>query len=247
MRLAEDPRIGGNAMSTFEDRRAAGRKLAAALGKEKSGDTIVLALPRGGVPVAYEVALALGAPLDVFVVRKLGVPGEEELAMGALASGGLIVLNEEIVRSHNISAEDVADVARTETHELTRREQVYRGGRPPVNVADKTVTVVDDGLATGATMRAALRALRKGTPARLIVAVPIAAPETCAEIAGDADETICVLEPQAFRSVSDWYRDFSETSDGEVRELLEHAWRTEPERTPAPVDLRGELTSSNRR
>jgi predicted phosphoribosyltransferase len=234
-------------MSTFEDRRDAGRKLAVALSKEKSGGTIVLALPRGGVPVAYEVALALGAPLDVFVVRKLGVPGEGELAMGALASGGLIVLNDEIVRGRNISAEEIADSARAETHELTRREQVYRGGRPPVNVADKTVIIVDDGLATGATMRAALRALRKGTPARLIVAVPIAAPDTCAEIAGEADQVICAFEPQAFHSVGDWYRDFSETSDEEVRELLDHAWRTEPERTSAPVDLRGELTSSNRR
>lgn len=234
-------------MSTFEDRRDAGRKLAAALSKEASGNTIVLALPRGGVPVAYEVALALDAPLDVFVVRKLGVPGHEELAMGALASGGLIVLNDEIVRDRNISAEAIADVARAETHELTRREQAYRGGRPPVNVAEKTVIIVDDGLATGATMRAAIRALRKGTPVRIVVAVPTAAPETCAAIAEEADETVCAVTPEHFRAVGDWYQDFSDTRDEEVRELLARAWHTESARTPNPVDVRGELMSSNRR
>lgn len=234
-------------MSTFVDRRDAGRKLAGALTKQKGGNTIVLALPRGGVPVAYEVALALDAPLDVFVVRKLGVPGREELAMGALASGGLVVLNDDIVRDLSISAETIAEVARTETHELTRREQAYRGGRTPVNVADKNVILVDDGLATGATMRAAISAVRKGTPQRIVVAVPIAAPDTCEEIAGEVDETVCAVTPEPFRAVGNWYRDFSDASDDEVRELLASAWRTESERTPGPVDLRGELTSSNRR
>lgn len=234
-------------MSMFEDRRDAGRKLAAALGTQSDADTVVLALPRGGVPVAYEVACAIGAPLDVFVVRKLGVPGHEELAMGALASGGLIVLNDDIVQELQISAEVIADVAQAETHELTRREQAYRAGRPPLNVADKTAIVIDDGLATGATMRAAIRALRKGTPRQIIVAVPIAAPETCAEISSEADETVCAVTPQPFRSVGLWYRDFSETRDDEVRELLAKAWHAEPARTQAPIDVRDQLASSNRR
>jgi putative phosphoribosyl transferase len=234
-------------MSKFKDRREAGRELAMALAKHRSGDLVVLALPRGGVPVAYEVACALGAPLDIFVVRKLGAPGEEELAMGALASGGLIVLNDDIVSERNISAEAISEVAQRETHELVRREQLYRGGRQPVNVADKTVIVVDDGLATGASMRAAIRALRKGAPRQIVTAVPIAAPETCSELADEADETVCAVTPEPFRSVGHWYRDFSQTSDDEVRELLGTAWRTESARTPDPVDVREQMTSSNRR
>jgi predicted phosphoribosyltransferase len=234
-------------MSTFKDRREGGRRLASELADQASGDLVVLALPRGGVPVAYEVACALGAPLDIFVVRKLGVPGHEELAMGALASGGLIVLNDDIVSARNISAEVIADVARQETHELVRREHLYRGSRQPVNIADKTVIVVDDGLATGATMRAAIQALRKGTPQQIVVAVPIGEPETCSAVAEEADQTVCAVTPEPFRSVGEWYEDFSETSDEEVRELLGVAWRTESERTPSPVGLRDELTTSNRR
>lgn len=245
--LSHSERLLEMVMSTFKDRRDAGRKLASALGRDRGPNLVVLALPRGGVPVAYEVACALGAPLDIFVVRKLGVPGNEELAMGALASGGLIVLNDDIVSEQRISAGTIADVAREETHELTRREHAYRGERQPVNVADKTVIIVDDGLATGATMRAAIRALRKGLAEQIVVAVPIADPQACTAIATEADETVCAATPEPFRSVGLWYKDFSETTDEQVRELLQRAWHTESERTPEPIDIREQLTSSNAR
>jgi predicted phosphoribosyltransferase len=183
-------------------------------------DVIVLALPRGGVPVAYEVATALRAPLDVFLVRKLGVPGYEELAMGAVATGGVRVLNEEIVQGLRIPDYVIDAVAAWELQELARRERVYRGDRPQPNVRGATVILVDDGLATGATMFAAIKALRQQQPAQIVVAVPTAAPKTCDEMRTQADDVVCAITPEPFHSVGLWYEDFSQTTDEEVRELL---------------------------
>ena len=208
----------------FRDRRHAGRMLALVLaGYANRSDVIVLALPRGGVPVAYEVAKALHAPLDVFVVRKLGVPGHEEYAMGALAGGGVRVLNDEIVQRLGISDAAVDAATRDELRELERRERLYRGGRPLPELRGRTVIVVDDGLATGSTMLAAVKALRAQQPARIVVAVPTAATETCAQLRSDADEVVCATTPEPFRAVGMWYDDFSQTSDEEVRELLARA------------------------
>jgi predicted phosphoribosyltransferase len=209
----------------FRDRRDAGltlaRHLRARVADDRGTDRIVvLALPRGGVPVAYEVAVALDAPLDVFVVRKLGVPGHEELAMGAIASGGVIVLNEEVVQGLRIRAEVIDDVARREEHEVARREHAYREGRPPVDVAGVTVIVVDDGLATGSSMRAALAALRTLHPARIVVAVPAAPESTCRELRAEADDVVCATTPSPFYAVGQAYRDFTQTTDEEVRALL---------------------------
>ncbi|HMJ01544.1 MAG TPA: phosphoribosyltransferase [Conexibacter sp.] len=213
-------------MSLFNDRRHAGQLLASALVRYSGRtDVLVLALPRGGVPVAYEVARQLAAPLDVIVVRKLGVPGDEELAMGALASGGICVLNQDVVRDRGISKEAIFEVTRTEHRELSRREQAYRGERPVADACGKTAILIDDGLATGATMRAAIRALRQHSPARVIAAVPVAAPETCAEMSEEADEMVCAATPEPFEAVGVWYRDFAETSDEQVRELLVAASR----------------------
>lgn len=183
---------------------------------------IVLALPRGGVPVAYEVARALHVPLDIFLVRKLGVPGHEELAMGAIASGGVRVLNESVVRALDVSPDEIEEVARTEQEELERRQRAYRDDRPPLDVRGKTVILIDDGLATGSTMRAAVEALRQQGPAHIVVAVPVAAPSTCEEFQSIADEVVCVETPEPFRAVGLWYDDFSQTSDTEVYELLAH-------------------------
>jgi erythromycin esterase-like protein/adenine/guanine phosphoribosyltransferase-like PRPP-binding protein len=180
----------------------------------------VLALPRGGVPVAYEVARVLNAPFDVFVVRKLGVPGYEELAMGAVATGGVVVLNEHVVKSLSIPDYVIEQVAAQELQELARRERVYRGGRPPPDVRDKTVILVDDGLATGATMFAAIKALRQLEPARIVVAVPTASPDTCEEMRAVVDDVVCAITPEPFQAVGRWYEDFSQTTDEEVRELL---------------------------
>src|SRR6267143_1259859 len=205
----------------FRDRREAGRLLAAKLAAYANRpDVIVLALPRGGVPVAYEVARALGAPLDVFVVRKLGVPGYEELAMGAVATGGLRVLNDQIVQDLRIPDYVIDRVAAEEGEELTRRERAYRGGRPPLDVRGRTVILVDDGLATGATMHAAIQALRQQNPARIVVAVPTASPETCEEMKARADDVICAITPEPFHAVGRWYQDFSQTTDEEVAALL---------------------------
>ena len=205
----------------FRDRADAGRQLAARL-KPYAGtpDVMVLALPRGGVPVAYEVARALHAPMDVFIVRKLGVPGQEELAMGAVATGGVRVLNHQVVNALGIPDYVIDAVVKWETDELKRREQLYRGYRPPPNVRGKTVILVDDGLATGSTMLAAVRALREQGPARIVVAVPVASPDTCELLKTHVDEVVCAATPEPFYAVGFWYRDFAQTTDEEVRGLL---------------------------
>jgi predicted phosphoribosyltransferase len=207
----------------FEDRGDAGRRLAAKLSAYADGDTRVLALPRGGVPVAYEVARALNAPLDVFVVRKIGAPGREELAIGAIASGGVRVLHDETIAMLGVAREVIDDITRRESIELERREALYRGGLPAPDVAGCTVILVDDGLATGASMHAALLALRKRMPRRVIVAVPVAPPDTCATLAPFVDDLVVVATPQPFRGVGAWYADFSQTGDEEVRSLLREA------------------------
>lgn len=213
----------------FRDRIDAGKKLAAQLKTYANRpDVIVLALPRGGVPVAYEVARELNAPLDVFLVRKLGVPGHEELAMGAIATGGTRILNDDVVTSLNLSDEAINRVAAKEQQELERREQAYRGGRPPLEMSDRTVLLVDDGLATGATMRAAAVALQKLQPKQVIAAVPVAASETCNEFRMQVDDIICAETPQPFYAVGLWYNNFSQTTDQEVRELLEQARHQQP-------------------
>lgn len=214
--------------TAFRNRREAGRRLAQRLERYAGlADTIVLALPRGGVPVAYELARALRAPLDVFVVRKLGVPGQEELAMGAVASGGTCVLNKDVVRTLAIPGRVIATVAARELREVARRERAYRGDRPAPNVRGRTVILVDDGLATGATMRAAVAALRRLGPARIVVAVPVAAPNACAEFEQQADQFVCEITPEPFHAVGLWYQDFLPTTDDEVRDLL--ARPTSPE------------------
>ena len=186
-------------------------------------DVLVLALPRGGVPVGFEVARALKAPLDVFIVRKLGVPGHDELAMGAIATGGVRVLNDDVVIPFELEPEVIDAVAAREEKELVRRERLYRGARPAPDVQGRTVILVDDGLATGSTMRAAVAALRKQGPARIVVAVPVAAPETCEEFKTEVDEAVCAATPRMFNGVGRWYEDFSQTTDEEVHELLAQA------------------------
>jgi predicted phosphoribosyltransferase len=208
----------------FDNREDAGRALAGAL-REYGGrsDVVVLGLPRGGVPVAAEVARALGAPLDVFVVRKIGAPTQPELAMGAVSTGGVVVVNEEIVRELAVSREEFDEVAAREKREVGRREQSYRGNRPAPDLSGKVVILVDDGLATGATMRAAVEAVRRQGPSRVIVAVPVAALDTCEQMRREADEVVCGETPEPFLAVGLWYRDFSQTSDEEVRDLLERS------------------------
>jgi putative phosphoribosyl transferase len=208
----------------FRDREEAGRRLAREL-RHYAGrpDVVVLGLPRGGIPVAYEVARALGAPLDVFVVRKLGLPGQEELAIGAIASGGVRVVNDELVRRIGVPAEILDEVAAREERELARRERDYRGPRGPLPVAGRTVILVDDGLATGASLRAAATALRRLKPARIVAAVPVGAAETCAEFRDVVDEVVCSETPEPFWAVGNWYDDFSQTTDEEVRGLLQRA------------------------
>ena len=205
----------------FRDRTDAGRRLAARM-TEYAGrsDVLVLALPRGGVPVAFEVARALRAPLDVFLVRKLGVPGQEELAMGAIASGGVRVVNEAVVQHLNIAPEMIDAVTAREQGELERRERAYRDDRPAPDVRGRTVILVDDGLATGSTMRAAALALRQQGPARVVVAVPVASREACAEFRGEVNDIVCAATPEPFMGVGRWYEDFSQTTDEEVRSLL---------------------------
>lgn len=208
----------------FDDRRAAGVALAGRLQRFKGReDVVVLALPRGGVPVGYEVARALEAPLDVFLVRKLGVPGHEELAMGAIASGGIRVVNDDVVSWYRIPMTVIDRVAREQQQELERREQAYRDGRAPVELTGRVVLLVDDGLATGSSMKAAVEAVRAHAPSRIVVAVPVGAPDTCSALADLADEAICLQTPEPFSAVGQWYRDFSQTSDDEVRRLLQES------------------------
>lgn len=211
-------------MVIFQDRTDAGKRLAGEL-SEYSGreDVIVLALPRGGVPVAFEVAKELGVKLDVFIVRKLGVPGYEELAMGAIATGDIRVLNEDVVRSLRIPADAINSVAAAELKELERREQLYRKDRPRPEVEGKIVILIDDGLATGATMKAAVKAIRTKKPARIIVAVPTASREACDEFAAEVDKAVCLTTPEPFYGVGAWYKDFTQTSDKEVCDLLKKA------------------------
>jgi predicted phosphoribosyltransferase len=218
-------------MSKYQDRRQAGRVLAQALPAYAGRpDVVVLALPRGGVPVAYEVATRLGVPLDVFVVRKLGVPGHEELAMGAIASGGVIVVNRDVIERLGMPRAAIERVVAAEQAELARREQLYRAGRPPLDVTGKTVILVDDGLATGSTMRAAIAALKQRGAWRIVVAVPIAPPETCEELSSEADEVVCAATPEPFFGVGQWYANFEQTTDEEVHELLEAAARDQATR-----------------
>ena len=216
----------------FQDRREAGQYLATKLQVYANRpDVLVLALPRGGVPVAFEVAQAFHTPLDVFIVRKLGVPGHPELAMGAIASGDIRVLNRDVVEGLGIPEYVIEAVAASELQELARRERLYRDDRPFPNVRSHTVILVDDGLATGSTMRAAAAALRQRGPARLVVAVPVASPQVCAEFQTEADQVVCAFTPEPFYAVGLWYEDFSQTTDEEVRDLLaRNRWEPESHR-----------------
>jgi len=210
--------------SKYPDRRAAGQALAARLGHcAHVPGALVLALPRGGVPVGHEVARELGLPLDVFIVRKLGVPGHEELAMGAIASGGVRVLNRQVIDDLGLPEAAIEAVTAAELAELQRRERLYRAQRPPLDLLGRTVILVDDGLATGSTMRAAVAAVREQGAARVIVAVPVAPPYTCDTLARQADEVICPLRPHNFEAVGQWYEDFAQTTDDEVSALLASA------------------------
>jgi predicted phosphoribosyltransferase len=213
----------------FRDRVDAGRRLAERLKREGIDEhALVLALPRGGVPVAYEVARALDLPLDVIVVRKLGVPGYEEFAMGAIASGGVRIVNEEVTDALRIPPDAIERIAAREQIELERREARYRNGRPAPVVRDRAVVLIDDGLATGSTMRAAVRALRAQQPRSITVAVPVAAAETCVELRREADAVVCLSTPEPFLGVGRWYADFSQTADEEVERLLERAAAATP-------------------
>jgi putative phosphoribosyl transferase len=221
----------------YSNRSEAGKFLAVLLTSYADrADVLVLALPRGGVPVAFEVAKELRAPLDIFLVRKLGLPGHEELAIGAIATGGVRVLNDDVVDYLGISDDVIDSIAAKELRELERRERAYRGDRREPNVRGKTVVLVDDGLATGSTMRAAASALRQQAPARIVVAVPVSAPQTCDEYRMGVDEIICAATPERFYGVGRWYRDFSQTSDDEVRELLKRS-RSEQREVETEEDL----------
>ena len=206
----------------YRNRAEAGRVLATHLEPYRDRpDSVVLGLARGGIPVAFEVAAGIHAPLEVFVVRKLGVPGHEELAMGAIASGGIRVLNVAVIRELRIPDEVVEEVTAREQEELERREALYRGGRPPLGLENRTVILVDDGLATGTSMRVAIAAVRRHNPTRIVVAVPVASADICDELRSEADEVVCPLTPANFYAVGGWYEDFNQTTDEEVRALLE--------------------------
>lgn len=212
----------------FRDRAEAGERLAARLSAYADRpDVLVLGLPRGGVPVAYEVARALNAPLDVIIVRKLGVPGAEELAMGAIALGGVRVLNRDVVRVHGLSDATIDAVAAREQRELTRREHLYRGDRPLPDVRARTLLLVDDGIATGATMRAAIAAVRHLQAAHIVVAAPVAASSTCDDLRAEGIDVVCVQEPEALYAIGLWYEEFPQTTDGEIHDLLDRAWHVQ--------------------
>ena len=226
----------------FRDRREAGRVLATRLQTYANRpDVLVLALPRGGVPVGFEVAQALKAPLDIFLVRKLGVPGHEELAMGALASGGVRVLNEDVVRYLHIQEATIDAVAKEEQRELERRERLYRDGRVPLDVRGRTVILVDDGLATGSTMRAAILALRPQHPAAIVVAVPVAAEATCAEFRNEVDDVVCASTPEWFHAVGLGYADFTQTTDDEVHDLLARASKPNQQAAQTSPEAKGDV------
>jgi putative phosphoribosyl transferase len=224
----------------FRDRVAAGRVLATALGAYRGNDVLVLALPRGGVPVAAAVAAALGADLDLMIVRKLGVPGHGELAMGAIASGGIRVLNPGVIAALGIKDVAIEEVAGREQRELERREHAYRGPRPRPVITGRCVILVDDGIATGATMRAAIEALRRQLPSKIVVAVPVAPPDTVSRLRGEADEVICLEAPEMFMAIGQFYVEFSQLSDEAVRELLAEAWSI----TAGPSLRRGRVDGS---
>jgi predicted phosphoribosyltransferase len=221
--------MGAFAPIRYRDRHDAGRVLANRLGHFAGRhDVIVLALPRGGVPVAFEVAKAIGADLDVFMVRKLGLPGHPEFAMGAIASGGVRIVDDEVIRYYRIPAAAVDQIASAEQQELERRERVYRGARPPLTLADRIVILVDDGLATGSTMRAAVVAVRRQLPSQIVVATPVGSRQACAALEQVADEVVCATTPEPFRAVGLWYQNFEQTTDDEVRQLLAAAAATVP-------------------
>lgn len=214
----------------FRNRVTAGQVLAQQLlDYQKQNDVIVLALPRGGVPVAYEVAITLDARLDLMLVRKLGLPGHTELAMGAIAGGGIKVMNESVLRFHPVDPDMIDAVVARETQELERRNQAYRGSRPLPNLSGQQVILVDDGLATGATMQAAVKATKQQAPLRIIVAVPVAPPDAVASLQTQVDEVVCLIKPDMLMAIGQWYRDFSQTSDDEVLALLHQAWQRECE------------------
>ncbi|QAU34751.1 phosphoribosyltransferase [Janthinobacterium sp. 17J80-10] len=226
-----------NVLHRFKNREEAGallaQRLAAYAGRD---DVLILALPRGGVPVGFAIAQALGLPLDIMLVRKLGVPGHEEYAMGAIASAGASILHRDVINSLGITMATVEQVKRREAAELERRERLYRARRPPPSMQGRTVILVDDGLATGATMQAALQAARAGKPARVIIAVPVAPPETCHSLQGQADDIVCLQSPEFFQAVGQWYEHFDQTSDEEVIELLGRADRALAQRAArAPI------------
>lgn len=232
---------------SFRNRREAGQLLAARLSAYAGRpDVIVLGLPRGGVPVAFEVARALAAPLDVLIVRKLGLPGHEELAMGAIASGGIRVINPDVVGDLTIPAAVIDDVSAAEQRVLEQREHSYRANRPALDVRERTVMLIDDGLATGATMYAAICAVRLRHAAKVIVAIPVAAAPSCAALEGEVDELVCLMMPQPFVAVGLWYNDFTATTDDEVRELLAQAAAQVPADDPLPVEAELTLTPPSR-
>ncbi len=217
-------------MSFFNDRTDAGKRLSERLSEYANReDVLILALPRGGVPVAFEVAKELNLKMDIFIVRKLGVPGNEELAMGAIASGNIRVLNEDVIRSFRIPQKAIDEATANELGELERRERIYRKNRPVPKISGSTVILIDDGLATGATMRAAVAAVKTKNPAKVIIAVPVAAPDTCSDFGSEVDEVMCVATPEPFYGVGAWYEDFSQTTDKEVCDLLDKATKIKPE------------------
>lgn len=229
-------------LKSFRQRTHAGRQLAGALTSYAHDPAVlVLALPRGGVPVGFAVARKLGLALDILTVRKLGLPGQEEFAMGAIGSGGVRVLQPDVVRAFGISEATLEAVCRREQLELMRRDRAFRGARAPLELAGRTIILVDDGLATGSTMRAAIAVVRASAPARIVVAVPVGAPDTCAALAPEVDHLVCLLRPPGFGAVGQWYREFGQTTDAEVQGLLALAWRNEPVEAAMPAPQGGQL------